>query len=115
MDNDLHYLSIMKSLTEKALLTHERLKKIDKSSIKPILYQAMQDGLAYTVARISEALESDKFSAEVKEEFSKVDCSRLRNFKNQYWNRYHDMSHDEVASIVEEDLPLLLNLLKTRL
>ena len=115
MTNDLHYLSILKSLTEKALLTYERLKKIDKSATKPILYQAMQDGIAWNVFRIGEALESDDFSAEVKEEFDKINCSRLRNFKDQYWNRYHNMSHDTVATIVEEDLPLLLDLLKTRL
>ena len=115
MTNDLHYLSILKSLIEKVLLTHERLKKIDKSAIKPILYQAMQDAITWNVFRIGEALESDEFSAEVKEEFAKIDCSRLRRFKDQYWNRYHNMSHDTVATIVEEDLPLLLDLLKTRL
>lgn len=115
MTNDLHYLSILKSLTEKVLLFHEELKKMDKSSTKPIIYRAMQDALAWTVARIGEALESDKFSAEVREEFSKIDCSRIRNFKDQYWNRYRDMSYDTVATIVEEDLPLLLDLLKTRL
>ena len=115
MTNDLHYLSILKSLTEKVLLTYERLKKIDKSSTKPILYQAMQDAIAWNVFRIGEALESNEFSAEVKEEFAKIDCSRIRNFKDQYWNRYHNMSHDEVEIIVEEALPLLLELLKTRL
>ncbi len=115
MTNDLHYLSIMKSLTERVLLTYERLKKMDKSSFKPIIRQAMQDGIAWNVFRIGEALESDEFSAEVKEEFSKIDCSRIRNFKDQYWDRYHNMSHDTVATIVEEDLPLLLDLLKTRL
>ena len=113
MNNDLYYLSIMKRLTEKVLLFHEELKKMDKSSFKPIVYRAMQDAIAWNVARISEALESDEFSAEVKEEFDKIDCSRIRNFKNQYWNRYHNMSHDTVATIVEEDLPLLLKLLKT--
>lgn len=115
MNNDLHYLSIMKSLVEKVLLTYERLKKMDRSSFKPIIYQAMQDAIAWNVFRIGEALESDEFSAEVKEEFDKLDCSRIRNFKDQYWNRYHNMSHDTVATIVEEDLPLLLDLLKTRL
>lgn len=115
MTNDLHYLSILKSLIEKVMLFHEELKKMDKSSFGPIAYCAMQDAIAWNVFRIGEALESDKFSAEVKEEFDKLSCSRLRNFKNQYWNRYHNMSHDTVATIVEEDLPLLLDLLKTRL
>ena len=112
MTNDLHYLSILKSLTEKVLLTHEELK-MNKSSFTPIIYRAMQDAIAWNVFRIGEALESDEFSAEVKEEFSKIDCSRIRNFKDRYWDRYHKMSHDEVTIIVEEDLPLLLELLKT--
>ena len=115
MTNDLHYFSILKSLIEKVLLTHEELKKMDKSTFGPIAYCAMQDAIAWNVARISEALDSDKFSAEVSAEFDKIDCSRIRSFKDQYWNRYHKMSHDTVATIVEEDLPLLLDLLKTRL
>ena len=115
MTNDLHYLSILKSLTEKVLLTHETLKSTDKSSFKPIIRQAMQDGIAWNVFRIGEALDSDEFSAEVKAEFDTIDCSRIRSFKDQYWNRYHNMSHDTVTTIVEEDLPLLLELLKTRL
>lgn len=113
MTNDLHYLSILKSLIEKVLLTHEELKKMNKSSYSPIACQAMQDGIAWNVFRIGEALESNEFSAEVSAEFDKLDCSRIRNFKDQYWNRYHKMSHDTVATIVEEDLPLLLDLLKT--
>ena len=115
MNNDLHYLSILKSLTEKVLLTYKAFKSMNKSSYSPIAYQAMQDGIAWNVFRIGEALESDDFSAEVKEEFDKINCSRLRNFKDQYWNRYHNMSHDIVETIVEEDLPQLLALLKTRL
>lgn len=115
MTNDLHYLSIMKRLTEKVLLFHEELKKMDKSSFKPIAYCAMQDAIAWNVFRIGEALESNEFSAEVKEEFDTIDCSRIRSFKDQYWNRYHNMSFDTVATIVEEDLPLLLELLKTQL
>lgn len=115
MTKDLHYLSILKSLTEKVLLFHEELKKMDKSTFGPIAYCAMQDAIAWNVFRIEEALESNEFSAEVREEFDKLDCSRIRNFKDQYWNRYHDMAHDTVATIVEEDLPLLLDLLKTRL
>ena len=115
MNNDLHYLSILKSLTEKVLLTYKAFKAMDKSSFGPIAYRAMQDAISWNVFRIGEALESDEFSAEVSEEFAKIDCSRIRNFKNQYWNRYHDFSHDTVATIVEEDLPLLLELLKTRL
>ena len=115
MNNDLHYLSILKSLTEKVLLTYKAFKSMDKSSYSPIACQAMQDGIAWNVFRIGEALESDEFSAEVKEEFDNIDCSRIRNFTKQYWNRYHNMTHDEVATIVEEDLPLLLDLLKTRL
>ena len=46
MTNDLHYLSILKSLIEKVLLTHEELKKMNKSSYSPIACQAMQDGIA---------------------------------------------------------------------
>lgn len=115
MTNDLHYLSILKSLIEKVLLTHEELKKMDKSTFGPIAYCAMQDAIAWNVFRIGEALESNEFSAEVSAEFDKLDCSRIRNFKDQYWNRYHNMSHDTVATIVEEDLPQLLILLKTRL
>lgn len=113
MTNDLHYLSILKSLIEKAMLTQEAFKSMNKSSCSPIACQAMQDAIAWNVLRIGEALESDEFSAEVSEEFAKIDCSRIRSFKDQYWNRYHNMSHDTVADIVEEDLPLLLELLKT--
>lgn len=115
MTNDLYYLSLLIKLTEKVLLFHEELKKMDKSSTKPIIYRAMQDAIAWNVFRIGEALESNEFSAEVKKEFSKIDCSRIHNFKDQYWDRYRDMSHDAVATIIEEDLPLLLELLKTHL
>lgn len=107
LESDLYWISLMKDFTEKALLTHEDLQSIDKSSISPLLYLAMQDGIASAMADIGEQLDSNKLSAEVKEEFDEVPWAEIRGFRNKHSHRYQDISHDIVADIVEEDLPLL--------
>ena len=108
LESDLYWISLMIEFTEKALITYERLKKkIDKSSFDPFLYLAMQDGIASAMADIGEQLDSNKLSAEVKEEFDEVPWAAIRSFRNKHNHRYQDISHDIVADIVEEDLPLL--------
>ena len=107
IESDLMWISLMKDFTEKALLTYEKLKKIDKSSTDPLLYLAMQDGIASTMAHIGEQLDSNKLSAEVKEEFDEVPWADIRSFRNRHNHWYQDISHDMVSNFVEEDLPLL--------
>lgn len=108
LESDLYWISLMIAFTEKALITYERLKKkIDKSSFDPFLYLAMQDGIASAMADIGEQLDSNKLSAEVKEEFDEVPWAAIRSFRNKHNHWYQDLSHDTVEDIVEEDLPLL--------
>lgn len=108
IESDLSWISLMKDFTEKALLTYEELQSIDKSSISPLLYLSMQDGIASTMAHIGEQLDSNKLSAEVKEEFDEVDWAGIRSFRNRHNHWYQDISHDMVSNFIEEDLPLLL-------
>ena len=107
LESDLYWISLMKDFTEKALRTYEDLQSIDKSSVTPLLYLAMQDGIASAMADIGEQLDSNKLSAEVKEEFDEVPWAAIRSFRNKHNHRYQDISHDVVADIIEEDLPLL--------
>ena len=108
IESDLSWIALMKDFTEKALLTYEELQSIDKSSISPLLYLSMQDGIASTMAHIGEQLDSNKLSAEVKEEFDEVDWAGIRSFRNRHKHWYQDISHDMVSNFIEEDLPLLL-------
>ena len=107
LESDLYWISLMIAFAEKALITYERLQKVDKSSADPFLYLAMQDGIASTMADVGEQLDSNKLSAEVKEEFDEVPWAAIRRFRNKHNHWYQDLSHDTVADIVEEDLPLL--------
>lgn len=68
----------------------------------------MQDGLASTMAHIGEQLDSNKLSAEVQKEFDEVPWAAIRSYRNRHNHWYQDISHETVADIVEEDLPLLL-------
>lgn len=108
IESDLMWISLMITFTEKAILTNEELQTVDRSSISPLLYLSMQDGVASTMAHIGEQLDSNKLSAEVKEEFDEVPWAAIRSFRNRHNHWYQDISHDTVSTIVEEDLPLLL-------
>ena len=108
IESDLVWISLMITFTEKALQTHEELQSFDRSSISPLLYLSMQDGLASTMAHIGEQLDSNKLSAEVQKEFDEVPWAAIRSYRNRHNHWYQDISHETVADIVEEDLPLLL-------
>lgn len=108
IESDLMWISLMITFTEKALQTHEELQSFDRSSISPLLYLSMQDGLASTIAHIGEQLDSNKLSAEVQKEFDEVPWAAIRSYRNRHNHWYQDISHDTVATIVEDDLSLLL-------
>ena len=108
IESDLMWISLMITFTEKALQTHEELQSFDRSSISPLLYLSMQDGLASTIAHIGEQLDSNKLSAEVQKEFDEVPWTAIRSYRNRHNHWYQDISHDTVATIVEDDLSLLL-------
>jgi hypothetical protein len=108
IESDLMWISLMINFTEKSLMALEELKTIDQSSISSFSYLLMQDGLASTMAHIGEQLDSNKLSAEVQKEFDEVPWAAIRSYRNRHNHWYQDISHDTVATIVEEDLPLLL-------
>ena len=108
IESDLMWISLMINFTEKSLKALEELKTIDQSSISSFSYLLMQDGLASTMAHIGEQLDSNKLSAEVQKEFDEVPWAAIRSYRNRHNHWYQDISHDTVATIVEEDLPLLL-------
>lgn len=108
IESDLMRISLMINFTEKSLMALEELKTIDQSSISSFSYLLMQDGLASTMAHIGEQLDSNKLSAEVQKEFDEVPWAAIRSYRNRHNHWYQDISHDTVATIVEEDLPLLL-------
>ena len=108
IESDLMWISLMINFTEKSLMALEELKTIDQSSISSFSYLLMQDGLASTMAHIGEQLDSNKLSAEVQREFDEVPWAAIRSYRNRHNHWYQDISHDTVATIVEEDLPLLL-------
>lgn len=108
IESDLMWISLMINFTEKSLMALEELKTIDQSSISSFSYLLMQDGLASTMAHIGEQLDSNKLSAEVQKEFDEVPWAAIRSYRNRHNHWYQDISHDTVADIVEEDLPLLL-------
>lgn len=108
IESDLMWISLMINFTEKSLMALEELKTIDQSSISSFSYLLMQDGLASTMAHIGEQLDSNKLSAEVQKEFDEVPWAAIRSYRNRHNYWYQDISHDTVATIVEEDLPLLL-------
>ena len=108
IESDLMWISLMIDFTEKSLMVLEELKTIDQSSISSFSYLLMQDGLASTMAHIGEQLDSNKLSAEVQKEFDEVPWAAIRSYRNRHNHWYQDISHETVADIVEEDLPLLL-------
>lgn len=108
IESDLMWISLMINFTEKSLMALEELKTIDQSSISSFSYLLMQDGLASTMAHIGEQLDSNKLSAEVQKEFDEVPWAAIRSYRNRHNHWYQDISHETVADIVEEDLPLLL-------
>lgn len=108
IESDLMWISLMIDFTEKSLMALEELKTIDQSSISSFSYLLMQDGLASTMAHIGEQLDSNKLSAEVQKEFDEVPWAAIRSYRNRHNHWYQDISHETVADIVEEDLPLLL-------
>lgn len=108
IESDVMWISLMINFTEKSLMALEELKTIDQSSISSFSYLLMQDGLASTMAHIGEQLDSNKLSAEVQKEFDEVPWAAIRSYRNRHNHWYQDISHDTVATIVEEDLPLLL-------
>lgn len=107
IESDLVWISLMITFTKKAILTHEELRSIDRSSISPLLYLSMQDGLASTMAHIGEQLDPSKLSSEIQEEFPEINWSGIRSFRNKHNHWYQDISHDMVSNFIEEDLPEL--------
>lgn len=107
IEEDLYWLSLMITFTEKVLLAREEMKSIEESKISGLLYLTLQDGISSNLAHVGEQLDPSKLSKETQLEFDHVEWSDIKRFRDKHNHWYQDISHDLVDEIIEESLPEL--------